>query len=206
MPEFASRDPARPEFWDERFAAGFMPWDQGRVPSALIDFVARTRLQQQRVLIPGCGSAYEAGWLDEQGLAVTAIDYSPAALDRAHSMLKPATAQRVLRLADFFTFSAPAFHWIYERAFVAALPPVRWSSWAARLPELLVERGELAGLFFVADQLPAVRRGPPFETTRAELDSLLAPGFECLEDEAVPATQSLPVFAGRERWMRWRRR
>jgi SAM-dependent methyltransferase len=206
MPEFVNRDPDRPEFWDERFAAGFMPWDQGRVPAALLTFVGRTGHTGGRVLIPGCGSGYEAGWLDAQGLVVTAIDYSPAALERARTVLAPAIAARVLRCADFFTFSAPAFDWIYERAFLAALPPARWPAWAARLPSLLVSGGEVAGLFYVADELPASRRGPPFVTTRAELDLLLSDAFECLEDEAVPAADSLAVFAGRERWMRWRLR
>jgi hypothetical protein len=65
---------------------------------------------------------------------------------------------------------------------------------------------QLAGLFFVGDATPQPRRGPPFVTTRAELDALLAAGFDCLEDAAVPSADSLPVFAGRERWMRWRRR
>lgn len=31
-PDFASRDPNSPEFWDERFERQFMPWDQAGVP------------------------------------------------------------------------------------------------------------------------------------------------------------------------------
>jgi len=206
MPEFVSRDPSIPEFWDERFAAGFKPWDQGGVPPALTAFVARAQPPGRRVLIPGCGSAYEAGWLDQQGFEVTAIDYSSAAIERARSVLPATLAQRVLKLADFFAFPAQPFDWIYERAFLAALPPSMWRQWAGRLPQLLEDAGEVAGLFFAADTLPAPRRGPPFVTTRAELDALLTADFVCLEDEPVPAAQSLQVFAGRERWMRWRRR
>jgi len=206
MPEFLSRDPSHPDFWDERFAAGFKPWDQGGVPPALAGFLARAQPLGRRVLIPGCGSAYEAGWLDQQGFDVTAIDYSSAAIERARSVLPAPLAQRVLQLADFFAFPARPFDWIYERAFLAALPPALWKAWAQRLPELLSEAGEMAGLFFVGDAVPEPRRGPPFITTRAELDSLLGAQFECLEDQPVPPGQSLPVFAGRERWLRWRRR
>lgn len=206
VPEFTNRDPASPEFWDERFRAGFTPWDQGGVPLALREFVAHAAPRSTRVLIPGCGSAYEAGWLDAQGFVVTAIDYAPAAIERARAVLPAEVAARTLRQADFFAFDAAPFDWIYERAFLPALPPSLWPRWAARLPELLRAEGELAGLFFVDESLPAQRRGPPFATTRAELDGLLGPSFECLEDVAVAPADSLPVFAGRERWMRWRRR
>ena len=33
-PDFATRDPNSPAFWDERFERGFMPWDQAGVPAA----------------------------------------------------------------------------------------------------------------------------------------------------------------------------
>src|ERR1700752_4337002 len=103
MAEFSTRDPSSPEFWNERFAASFTPWDQGGVPPALRRFVARERAGR-RVLIPGCGSAYEAAWLDELGFEVTAIDYAQAALERGRAVLPPQVAERVLRQADFFAF------------------------------------------------------------------------------------------------------
>jgi SAM-dependent methyltransferase len=206
MPEFSSRDPSSPDFWNERFEARFTPWDQGGVPTALRNHIARSGRGGKRVLIPGCGSAYEAGWLDEIGFEVTAIDYAEAAIERARQVLPPAVADRVLRQADFFALQTERFDWIYERAFLPALPPDQWSRWAAHLPELLVPAGELLGLFFVDAELPQARRGPPFVTTRAELDALIGARFECLEDVHIPAADSLPVFAGRERWMHWRLR
>ena len=206
MADFPTRDPASPEFWNERFAAGFTPWDQGGVPRALQRFVESRQFRKRRVLIPGCGSAYEAGWLDALGFDVVAIDYAQAAIERARSILPPPVAQRVLRHADFFAFAAEPFDWIYERAFLPALPPALWPRWAARLPTLLLPDGELGGLFFIDTELPQPRRGPPFVTTRAEVDALLGVAFDCLEDVPIPPADSLPVFAGRERWMRWRRK
>ena len=60
--------------------------------------------------------------------------------------------------------------------------------------------GLLAGYFF----LMAKPKGPPFGIERAELDALLTPHFELVED--LPVTDSLPVFEGNERWLTWRRR
>ena len=61
--------------------------------------------------------------------------------------------------------------------------------------------GLLAGFFFFDDN----ERGPPFGTSMPALRTLLEPAFRLLEDEAVPAEQSVPVLSGKERWQVWRR-
>ncbi len=207
MSEFSSRDPSQAAFWDERFAANFTPWDQGAAPPALARWLARTPLASgAHVLIPGCGSAYEAALLDAAGFAVLSIDIAEAALARARAVLPADVAGRVLRHADFFACGHSPFDAIYERAFLCALPPRLWPAYAARCAQLLQPDGRLAGFFFVDPAPPEPRRGPPFPMTRAELDALLAPAFDCTEDQAIPASESMAVFAGRERWMVWRRR
>jgi hypothetical protein len=65
---------------------------------------------------------------------------------------------------------------------------------------LLAPGGLLAGCFFFDD----APKGPPFGASRDALDGLLAPYFTCITDEAV--SDSIPIFAGKERWMTWRRR
>jgi Thiopurine S-methyltransferase (TPMT) len=55
-PDFATRDPNSPAFWDERFERGFTPWDQAGVQAAFQTFA--TRHPEAAVLIPGCGSAW----------------------------------------------------------------------------------------------------------------------------------------------------
>lgn len=204
MSEFSGRDPNQAEFWDERYRAGFMPWDAQGVPAALVDFVARCA-PGKRVLVPGCGSAYEAGWLDARGFDVVAVDISEAALDCARSVLGAEAADRVLRRADFFALDG-VFDWIYERALLAALPPARWPAYAAAAHRLVETGGLVAGFFFVDDAVAEPRRGPPFAARGGELDALFAEGFEPIERRAIPADQSIDVFAGREQWIVWRRR
>jgi hypothetical protein len=197
-PGFESRDPNSPSFWTERFERGFMPWDQAGVPSAFQSFAGRH--SGAAVLIPGCGSAYEAVWLAEHGNLVRAIDFSPAAVAAAHEQLGAQHTQLVEQ-ADFFTYEPPFTPaWIYERAFLCALPPTRRTDYARRMAELLPGGALLAGFFFIG----ATPNGPPFGMERTELDALLARYFELIEDEAV--NDSIAVFAGRERWLTWRRR
>ncbi|TAL94966.1 MAG: thiopurine S-methyltransferase [Paraburkholderia sp.] len=196
-PEFASRDPDLPAFWNERFERGFMPWDQAGVPPAFKAFAARHT--EGAVLIPGCGSAWEALALAQAGRPVRAIDFSPNAVATARERLGAYAS--VVEQADFFAYEPPfAPAWIYERAFLCALPKARWGDYAQRMAALLPAGALLAGFYF----LGATPKGPPFGIERGELDALLAPHFELIEDEAV--ADSIPIFVGRERWMTWRRR
>jgi SAM-dependent methyltransferase len=198
VPDFDTRDPTAPEFWSDRFNQQFTPWDRGGVPQALVDFAAQAG-RSYVTLIPGCGTGYEVSFLSEAGWDVTAIDFSPAAVDAARARLGP-WAARVLE-ADFFTFVPPRpVALIYERAFLCALPPARWPDIARRWAELLPAGGLLAGFFFVG----ATPKGPPFGIDAAELERLLGEAFDKLSDE--PVTDSLPVFEGCERWQVWRRR
>jgi hypothetical protein len=198
MPEFTSRDPNTPGFWDERFERGFTPWDRGGVPQALRDFVTRSD-RPLVTLIPGCGAAYELAFLAEQGWDATAIDFSPAAVAKAKAGLGQ-WSERVME-ADFFEYApAAALDLIYERAFLCALPRAMWPKVAARWADLLAPGARLAGFFFFDDAV----KGPPFGIGRSALEALLTPHFDCIEDEEV--SDSIPVFAGKERWMVWQRR
>ena len=128
-------DPATPAFWDARFHQNRMPWDAGSTPADLEYYLTGKR--GGRVLIPGCGSAYEARSFLEKGYEVVAIDFSQAAVERARAELGPWHTAVVL--GDFFShnFGARAFDIVYERAFLASLPRRMWAPYAARVAELL---------------------------------------------------------------------
>jgi SAM-dependent methyltransferase len=198
MVEFSRRDPLQPGFWDERFERGFTPWDRGGVPNALRDFVARTG-SPLRTLIPGCGTGYELAFLSDAGWIATAIDFSPAAV----ALAKAAVGQwggRVVE-ADFFAWEpSQPLQMIYERAFLCALPRAMWPRLAARYAALLPPGAVLAGFFFFDD----AAKGPPFGVSVEQLDALLSPHFVRIDDQAVD--DSIPVFAGKERWQVWQRR
>jgi hypothetical protein len=189
--------PEHPDFWCKRFGEGTTPWDAGKVPAAFADFIAR-QPAPCNTLIPGCGSAWEAGFLAEHGWPVTALDFSPVAVSAARETLGNVAVDLVCD--DFFTFAAQRpTQLIYERAFLCALPRKLWADWGKRVAELLPPNGLLAGYFFLCDQ----PKGPPFGILLEQLDELLKPNFERIEDAAVD--DSIPVFFGKERWQVWRR-
>jgi hypothetical protein len=197
-PTFPKRDPADPGFWDLRYEARFAPWDAGRVPARLRDWAAQN--PAGRVLVPGCGSAWDVRFFADQGWDVLGIDFSEAALEAARPILGP-HGDRVRR-GDFFApIAEEPFDLVYERAFLCALPRHLWKGWGERMAQLVAPGGLLAGFFY----FDAGERGPPFPLhSQDELDALLAGAFTREED--LPVEDSIAVFAGKERWQRWRRR
>ena len=199
VPEFPKRDPAGAEFWDLRYRAGFAPWDAGRVPRQLRAFVDASPARR-RVFVPGCGSAWDVRHLAERGWDVLGLDFSAEAVGAARATLGP-YAQRIRDGDVFAPIAESPFDVVYERAFLCALPRRLWPAWGERMAELVRPGGVLAGFFY----FDASERGPPFPLHgQAELDALLAPAFTRIEDSAVP--DSIPVFAGKERWQVWERR
>ena len=188
-----------PVFWDQRYTTGKTPWDQRGVPGNIRDFLQRTPVSG-RALVPGCGSGYEIRTLHERGWPVLGLDFSPAAVARAQQELGP--LGHLVRVADFF---APAdelagFSLVYERTFLCALPPELHAPYARRMAELIAPGGVLCGFFFHGPE----DEPPPHPLSREQIAALLSGDFELIED--LPVADSLPLYAGKERWQVWRRR
>lgn len=194
-----AQDSSKPDFWDTRFRGGVTPWDAAGVPTLLGAWLEANRAPR-RVLVPGCGSGYEVRAFRERGHEVLAIDFSDAAIEAARRELGELAG--CVRKADFFAFETPPFNLVYERAFLCALPRRLWPDWGRRVAALVRPGGELAGFFFLDDNVA----GPPFGIAPGALCALLEPAFELAEDRAVPPEQSLSVFRGKERWQVWKRR
>jgi SAM-dependent methyltransferase len=183
-------------FWQPRYAAGETPWDFGGVPIALKEWLQRESAPG-RVLIPGCGAGHEVRAFDGAGWDVTAVDYAPAAVARAKAALG-GLADKVL-LADFFSDEfGHDFDLIYERTFLCSMPPDRWPSYVRRIVELLGPRGRLIGHFFFGEN----EDPPPYPLNdERQQQALFEPALANQHYEA--ATDSLPMFVGRERWQVW---
>ncbi|CAN5235819.1 methyltransferase domain-containing protein [soil metagenome] len=216
IPTFEHRDPATAEFWTERYAKAFTPWDQGGVPGALSTALqgAAVPAAPARVLVPGCGSGHELALFDASGYDWLAIDLSALAVEQARARLTDERAASRVRVGDFLALS-PAqsgrpegFDWIYERAFLCALPPTLWPAVIERAAHLLAGGGVWAGLFFIDDVAAAAerRRGPPFAAGAREIESAMATWFDRTVDLPIVPEQSLAAFSGHERWQVWRRR
>jgi SAM-dependent methyltransferase len=192
-----STDSTRPEFWNERYERGRTPWDLHRVPAALMAFIGRSSAGS--VLIPGCGTGYEIEAFAQAGWEVTAIDFSPPAVEQARTRLG-ALGRHVI-LGDFFNydFGSCCFDVVYERTFLCALPPNTWTDYTARIARLLRPSSLLADIFLYGEE----DEPPPYPLVESSATALLGSLFTLARTD--PVNDSLPLFVGRERWQEWRR-
>ncbi len=195
-------DPSHPHFWTSRYESGQTPWDFGGVPADLKEYL-RSNPKGGRVLIPGCGWGYEVQAFADAGYDVTAIDISPAAVERAHKLVSSALSNRIM-VRDFFQhhgFAHASFDLVYERNFLDALLPERREAYRDHMSRLLKYGGSLIGYFYY--QNTDLNEGPPFGLAWGEADDLFSRHFILMKD--MPVADSLPIYAGRERWQERRR-
>ena len=191
-------DSTRPDFWNRRYASGRTPWDFHGIPEALNSFLCRSS-PPGTVLIPGCGSGHEIKAFHDAGFAVTAIDFSRVAVDKARQLLGPQSEKIVL--GDFFSFDfgPRRFDLIYERTFLCSLPPTRWPRYVARMAELCAPHGRLIGIFLYGQEPDP----PPYPLTENQAGVLFRTNFRLARSAAV--SDSLPLFHGMERWQEWQK-
>jgi SAM-dependent methyltransferase len=112
--------------WDNRYAAADQLWS-GQPNGQL---VTETRgLRPARALDVGCGEGADALWLAAQGWAVTALDVSRLALDRAADQAERAGVQVT---------------WLHSGLVDAELPPASFDLVSAQYPALFRTREHAA--------------------------------------------------------------
>ena len=155
------------------------------------------------MLIPGCGWGYEVQAFADAGYEVTAVDFSPAAVERAHKLVDPDLARRIV-VGDFFKLSIAhaTFDVVYERTFLCALPLEQREAYRDRMTRLLKYNGSLIGYFYYQNGAEILEE-PPYGLAWGEADELFSRHFLLMKD--IPVNDSVGVFAGRERWQERRR-
>ena len=152
-------------FWEERFAAGNMPWDRGE-PSPQLNAWLQGPLKPCRILVPGCGTGYEVVELALAKFEVTGVDFADEAIARAHRRLKDAEVDATLVQADVLQWQPDRpFDAIYEQTCLCALYPDHWREYADRLYQWIRPGGRLFALFLQlprADAAQGFIQGPPY--------------------------------------------
>ena len=78
--------------WNQRYVDGRTPWDSGQPSRELERIVAEGWFDRCRVLELGCGAGTNAVLLASRGFDVTAVDFSPLAIERAEALARAARA------------------------------------------------------------------------------------------------------------------
>src|SRR5713226_8204182 len=88
------------ERWDTRYVAADTPWDTGNPSTELQRVIVEDQIQPCTAIDLGCGTGTNAVWLAELGFDVTALDFSPTAIDLARQKKARAAARVRFLTAD----------------------------------------------------------------------------------------------------------
>ena len=90
------------EFWENRWKNQETGWDMGSISAPLKAYFDQLEDKSLKILIPGCGNAYEAQYLWENGFSnVFVMDISKTALESFSRRFKTFPNDQML-LEDFF--------------------------------------------------------------------------------------------------------
>lgn len=179
--------------WEARYVASDTPWDKGAAHPHLVTFLHREP-SAGKILVPGCGLGSDARALSTNPQAsVLGLDLSPFAIEAAKRLnTRP---HLHFEVGDFLN-PAPSlletFDFIFEHTCFCAIPIRQREAYAKAATDWLKPAGRLIAIFYLDPGHPQ-SEGPPFGTTRAELDGLFLPTFTLVHEET-----NLETFHGRE--------
>lgn len=182
------------EFWNKRYRNQQTGWDIGYVSTPLQSYFEQLIRKDLRILIPGCGNAYEATFLLYQGFTdITLVDISSFLVNQLKKRFEPYPQVKVF-CEDFFQHQGE-YDLIVEQTFFCALSPTLRPLYAQKMYELLAEDGKLVGVLF--DR--SFEGGPPFGGSKQEYICYFEPYFIFKTFERC--YNSIPQRAGTELFM-----
>jgi len=179
-------------YWQQRYTINQTGWDTGSITPPLQQYFDQLSSKNLRILIPGCGNAYEAEYLYYKGFKEVFIaDVAPAPLQNFKKRV-PDFPDNNLLLQDFFRIKGQ-YDLVVEQSFFCALDPELRPAYAAKCAKLLVPGGRLVGLLF---NTVFTHNGPPFGGTAMEYRTYFEPYFNFIQFEE--AYNSIAPRQGRE--------
>ena len=166
-------NPLDREYWDAQWQNKTTGWDTGHASPAITEYMAQYKNKDAAILIPGCGNAYEAGYLLTNGFTnITLIDIAPKAVEILQN--KFTGNQQVKVFCEDFFLHQGKYDLMIEQTFFCAIPPLRRNEYAAKAAALLNQNGKIAGLLF---DKTFEKQGPPFGGCRCEYKPVFEPHF-----------------------------
>ncbi len=183
------------EYWDKRWMNGETGWDMGGVSTPLKEYIDQLGNKHLRILIPGCGNAWEAQYLWENGFTqTTVVDISNGAVESFSQRFNQFPAAQII-CGDFFGLNGK-FDLILEQTFFCALNPSQRPEYVSKCSDLLVKGGTVAGVLF---DFP-LDDGPPFGGDIKEYRKLFTQKFQI--DILERCRNSIKPREGREFFFR----
>lgn len=179
-------------FWNNRYINNDIGWDLREISTPIKDYIDQLTNKDIKIIIPGCGNAYEAEYLFQNGFKnVYLVDLSPTALE--HFSNRVPSFPKVHLICDDFFNHRGNYDLMIEQTFFCAIDPTLRNHYAEHTASILKQNGKLIGLLF-NDTLNIDK--PPFGGKMEEYLKCFAPYFNIHVMEK--ANNSIAPRMGRE--------
>ena len=186
-------------YWSGRYQANQIGWDAGAITTPLKEYFDQLSDKEIKILIPGAGNSYEAGYLYERGFKnVFVCDFAQEPLDNFQFKYPGFNSENLL-LKDFFELEGD-YDLIVEQTFFCAIDRRLRLKYVEKVHNLLKQGGKLVGLLW-KDEFDG---GPPFGGSEDEYNRLFEPYFEFEVFEE--SYNSIKPRSGRELFVNFKKR
>lgn len=182
------------KYWQDRYLENSTQWDIGYPSPAIVSYLEKLENKALKILIPGCGNAYEAKYILDSGFNdLTLIDFAAEPVTKLRTALAIYSTSVNIIEGDFFELK-DQYDLIIEHTFFCALKPDKRVEYVQKMKALLRPNGKLVGLLFDRE----FEAGPPFGGNKKAYKKLFSSVFEnvdikpCLN--SIPARQGSEVF------------
>ena len=179
-------------FWNQLYLQKETRWDIGYPSTPLKEYIDQLKGREQRILIPGCGNAYEAAYLINAGFTnVCLLDIASEVVEK----LQQKWADKPVKIIcqDFFEHQG-TYDLIFEQTFFCALDPSLRPAYVKKMHDLLAPGGKLVGVLFNR----SFDGGPPFGGDKEEYMDLFSTWFPELKMElcynSIPPRRYTELF------------
>ena len=163
-------------YWQAIYDDGDIGWDKGVPAPPFVRLLGESTFPEgSRFLVPGCGLGHEVLFLASLGYPVTAVDFAAGAVEGLKARVGDLPVDVLQR--DIFSLAEDhesAFDVVLEHTCFCAIPIEMRPRYAKVMHSVLKTSGRLVGLFYETD----VEDGPPFKTTKADVEKHFSPYFE----------------------------
>lgn len=151
------------DYWSDRYRQSEIGWDLGTVSPPIKEYVDQLTNKSISILIPGCGSGYEGGYLYELGFKnLYLLDFAIEPLENFKKNNLEFPSNQLIN-GDFFKHEGK-YDLIIEQTLFCAIDPILRIKYAEKISQLLKPEGRLIGLLFNRE----FESGPPFGGNKEE--------------------------------------
>ena len=180
----SDQDKIKQAQFESHYQAKTTPWDIARADFNLIETVTRKPVQSCKALDIGCGTGHNSIWLARQGFAVTGVDVSETAIQKARENAAAADAFCRFQLGVFLEDDIPGvpFGFIFDRGCWHLLDAPGRKQFAEKAAQYLKAEGLWLSIIGSADEPPRGKgpmAGPPRHSA-TDIVVAVEPDFEIL--------------------------